>query len=275
MLIMMNTGLRRVSSIFRLNSRPMSTKSFTAASSLWRQVAERVAGLLEEHVVQCGLDQLHRFEHEPLLVEHTHEPRQAGGEVSHAEPYVPVLNAGLEHEVLVPQLVEQRRFVLLVALDAYRDAVVGYFLLQLVGGPLIHDLTLVHDREPVAEGVCFVEVVRGDEDGGAFRAELVDLRPEVRPVLRVEAGCRLVQAEYLRAVHEADGDVQAPALAARVGVCDAVGEPREVEQIDQFRGARLGVGLAHPVQAALQDQVLAAGSRPVSYTHLTLPTIYS
>ena len=48
--------------------------------------------------------------------------------------------------------------------------------------------------------------------------------PEVGPVLRVEPGGGLVEEQHLRRVHDAEGDVEATPLPARVGVDPAVGE---------------------------------------------------
>src|SRR5450756_1073290 len=87
MLMIMKMGLRRVSSIFLLKSRPMSTSSFMAASSLGCQVAQRITGLLQEHVVERGLGELHRLQADPLAVQHPEEQREVARELSYCLLY--------------------------------------------------------------------------------------------------------------------------------------------------------------------------------------------
>ena len=61
-----------------------------------------------------------------------------------------------------------------------------------------------------------------------------DVIPQVRPVLRVEAGRRLVEEQHLGLVDDPERDVEPPALAAGVGLDATVGEAREVEQLEQL-----------------------------------------
>src|SRR5450756_2975691 len=139
MLMIMKMGLRRVSSIFLLKSRPMSTSSFMAASSLGCQVAQRITGLLQEHVVERGLGELHRLQADPLAVQHPEEQREVARELSYAELYMTLLGAHLEHEVFMLEPVQQRRLVFLVALDANGDAFVGHFLLERLRSAFVDD----------------------------------------------------------------------------------------------------------------------------------------
>src|SRR5450759_2632237 len=109
MLMMMNIGLRSVSSIFLLNSSPVSVRSFMAASTLGRQVSERVPGLLEEHVVEGGLGQLDRLELDSALVQQPHQLRESVREILHAEPQTLVDLADLQHEVAAAERVGEHR----------------------------------------------------------------------------------------------------------------------------------------------------------------------
>ncbi|CCH16009.1 Protein of unknown function [Micromonospora lupini str. Lupac 08] len=137
--------------------------------------------------------------------------------------------------------------------------VAGDLPLELRWGALGDDLAVVHDRDPVAERVGLVEVVRGDEDGHAVAAQSPDLVPHVGAALRVEAGGRLVQEDDLRLVDDAERDLDAPTLAAGVGLALAVGVLGELEGLQRADGALLRVGLADAVHPGVQDQFLAGG----------------
>ena len=141
------------------------------------------------------------------------------------------------------------------------DRVARHPLLELARGAADDDLAVIHDHDPVAQRVGLFEVVRGEEDGRAALAKPADVLPEVRPVLRVEAGRGLVEEEHLRVVHDAEGNVEAPDLAAGVGLHLAVGELAQVEHVHELLAAGEHVGLGAAVEPALQQQVLPAGRR--------------
>ena len=106
----------------------------------------------------------------------------------------------------------------------------GDLLLERPRGALGDHRAVVDDHDPVTQHVGLIEVVRGQEDRGAPLPEAADVLPEIRPVLRVQPGARLVQEQHLGLVHDAERDVEAAALAARVGGHPAVGEPGQVQQ---------------------------------------------
>ena len=60
-------------------------------------------------------------------------------------------------------------------------------------GPAGDDATAVEDREPVAELLGLVHVVRGEHDGGAAGAQLAHELPGVGPGPRVHPRGRLVE----------------------------------------------------------------------------------
>src|SRR5690606_13208145 len=75
-------------------------------------------------------------------------------------------------------------------------------------------LAMFDDRQPVAEPLCLVHEVRGEQDGPAARTEIHAQIPDVPPRLRVESGGRLIQEEDVRAAGERAGEGEALALAA-------------------------------------------------------------
>ena len=65
--------------------------------------------------------------------------------------------------------------------------------LELVRGAERDDPAVIDDRDPVAELVGLVQVVRGEEDRSAALPQQPELLPQVGPVLRIEPGGRLVE----------------------------------------------------------------------------------
>src|SRR6185503_643693 len=76
--------------------------------------------------------------------------------------------------------------------DLEGDDVAGDAALELGGGAGGDDLAVVDDEDAVAERVRLVEVVGGEEDGGAVAiAQAADVAPQVGAAVRIEAGRRL------------------------------------------------------------------------------------
>jgi hypothetical protein len=74
------------------------------------------------------------------------------------------------------------------------------------------DATADEDRDPVGETLRLVEVVGGEHDRFAKRAEVLDRRPAAAARLGVEAGRRLVEENQVRVAREGECQVQAAAL---------------------------------------------------------------
>ena len=98
--------------------------------------------------------------------------------------------------------------------------------LQLVGGALGDDAAGVDDHDLVGELVGLVEVLRGQQHGGAAGDERADRRPHLVAVAGVEAGGRLVEEEHRRGEDQGDGQVEPAPHAARVVLDRLVGRRR-------------------------------------------------
>jgi len=159
----------------------------------------------------------------------------------------------------VRKLVEQHLARSHARLGLDHDGLAGELLLELTRRAFGDDPAPVDDREPVRQHIGLLEVVRSQEDRGAGSAQPPQLVPQVRAVLRVEPGRWLVQEQNLGPVHDPERDLEPAALPARVRERLAVDERPELEQLGQGACG----GLAHPVQLALEQQVLAPGGRPV------------
>jgi hypothetical protein len=86
--------------------------------------------------------------------------------------------------------------------------------LELVRRSLGDHLALVNDRDAVRELIGFVQVLGGEQDGGAVRRQCAHRIPRHHPAARVQAGRRLVQEQDLRPADQAGGQVKAPPHAA-------------------------------------------------------------
>ncbi len=92
--------------------------------------------------------------------------------------------------------------------------------------------------------------------------------PEIRPVLRVQPGARLVQEQHFGLVHDPERHVESPTLATRVGLHAAIGELVQVEDLHQHLRPRDNRGTIAAVEAALEYQVLATGGQLVGAAEL-------
>jgi hypothetical protein len=132
--------------------------------------------------------------------------------------------------------------------------------LQLVGAAFGHDPAAIDDRQPRGELIRLLEVVRGEEDRhGLVVGESFDLPPHARARLGVEAGRRLVEEQHLRAVHEAERDVEPPLHPARIRLrrpVRGVGEPEPLQELAHPVAPR---SAREPVDHGLHLQVLPPG----------------
>jgi hypothetical protein len=85
---------------------------------------------------------------------------------------------------------------------------------ELGGRALRDDLPVIYDRDPIAEPLGLLHVVRRQENRAPGRAESLELLPELEPALRIEAGRRLVEKEDFRVAGERAGDGQTLPLTA-------------------------------------------------------------
>src|SRR5256714_1638808 len=250
---MSQTGLRRTSIIWRWKISQVSRRNFIGDTSF---LAQRAAGLGQEHVVEARPVQLDRGQPDAGTVEGAQDVRDGGGSRVDVEPQPVLGRLQLPHVRLVAEQLGRARCR---TVDAHGHHVAGHLALEVVGRALGDDLAVIHDGDPVAQRVGLFEVVRGDEDRHALAAQPPYLVPPVRAALRVEAGGRLVEEDDLRLVDDAERHVDPAALAARVGLALAVGELGELEASDRARGEFPGPGLGDPVEPGLQDQLLACG----------------
>src|SRR5581483_6878487 len=144
----------------------------------------------------------------------------------------------------------------------------GDALLEILRSIQRDQLAMVHDGDAVAQAVGFVHVMRRDEHGQV--ALVLDLRehlPHRHTRYGIETGCRLVEKENLRVVHQSACDLQSPAHAAGESLSLRPAPLAEVHCLEQFVNIALAVFGRNPVQLGvnaeifLQCQVEIAGHR--------------
>ncbi len=156
------------------------------------------------------------------------------------------------------------------AVDRQRHHVARHLALELVRGAGGDGHAVVDDEHPVAQRVRLVQVVRGEEDGGAeVGAQPPDVLPQVRPALRVKPGGRLVQEDQRRLVDQAERDLKPPPLPAGQRLHQPLVEPAEVELADQRAARRrrvrlAGSGTARPGRAVPRRPGTRGRCRPSS-----------
>ena len=253
------TGLRSSSWIWRWKISQVSRSEFHESSPVAQDSRSERPVLVRKtssRLGRCSSIELQR--RCPARVERAQDLRDGGGALVDVEPQPPsstvssLLHVRLRRRAARPPAASApSRPTVTTSPEISR--------LSSVGRALGDDLAVVDDRDPVAERVGLVEVVRGEEDGHALVAQPADLVPHVRAALRVEAGGRLVEEDDLRLVDDAERDVDPAALAAGVGLALAVGVLGELEGVQRLGGAPLRLGLADAVHPGLQHQLLAGG----------------
>ena len=135
--------------------------------------------------------------------------------------------------------------------------------LQLRRRALGHDPAVVDDADAVGQHVGLLEVLRREEHRHAVGRQPAHLVPQRGAALHVKAGRRLIEEQQPRAVHEREGEVEPALHPARVAAHLAVGGVGQPDPLEQLAAALFALGLAQPVQRALQAHVLAAGQERI------------
>ena len=115
---------------------------------------------------------------------------------------------------------------------------------------------MVDDRDPLAQLVGLLHVVRREDDRLTTAVELADDVPEREAALRVEARGRLVEEQHVGVVHDRPRDHQPLRHAARKLVDGGARPIREPKLLEQLTGSVVRLTRAHPEVAAVEVEVL-------------------
>ena len=237
-----------------------STGACSAFSSL--SLLEVVAGLRDEDVVERRLDQLQRLDRDPGLVEGADHAGRCRRLRSRARPGPccrPWAAAACRAGRGSPP---PRRPSPSASCSSTWGLPISAFSDSGVPSATIWPLSMIPTL--VGELVGLLQVLGGEEDGGAVVVQRPHLLPDRLAADRVEAGGRLVEEEDPRFVDERGGEVEPALHAARVGRRRggrrrAAGRPARAGR--RRAGGPRAVG--SPVQRRLQADQLAAGHQRV------------
>ncbi len=142
------------------------------------------------------------------------------------------------------------------------DPVRGVAGLEPVDAAVVEDRAAVDEHDAPAQPFHVVEVVRGEDHGGALVPVLVrDERPDAFLGDHVEADGGFVEEEDARLGEHGGGQVAAHALAEGQLPHGGVEERAEAEQVRQAPGVRQGPFAPQPVETA--DEVEGVAQRQV------------
>src|SRR5690606_30107202 len=253
------TGCRTSSSVWRWKISHVSRSSFISA------LPQGTPRLREEDVVEARPVQLDRVDRDAGMIECLRDVRNRTRARLYEKANAFIVRLELAHRrlrlkdfrrgsKLISRLLELRR-----GAERDRDDLARDLALERLRRALGNDLAVVDDRDPVAQRVRLVEIVRRDEYRHPFAAKPADLVPHPRAALRIQPGRRLVEEQRLRRMNDAERYVDAPALTARVRLALAVRVIRQIERGERRGRARVRVRLRMPVHARLKHELLARG----------------
>ena len=153
--------------------------------------------------------------------------------------------------------------------EADIDAAAGNLLLELLRAALGDHPSAVEDRHPVGEPVGLVEVLRGQEHGGAVVDQTPHDLPHRATAARIEAGRRLIEEDDLRRADQGHRQIETATHPTRVRHDDPVGGIGQLEPLEQLVGAFARGDAGEVVQVGHQRQVLSAGQQLIDRRELT------
>ncbi len=131
--------------------------------------------------------------------------------------------------------------------------------LELLRGVDRHQLPGPYDRDPVAEPVCLLHVMRSEKDGGPGPVQRPQQGEDHLGALHVEPACRFVEEEKPGLVEEGHRKDEPLFHSLRVGLDFPVFAAEESEHPEKFGRTPGGMVARKPVEFAHQHQVLPCG----------------
>ena len=128
------------------------------------------------------------------------------------------------------------------------------------GRPLCHDAAVIEEGDPVSQPIRLLEVLGRQQDRRPRSGQVAHRVPQTQAAARIEAGRRLVKEQDGRLDHEAGGQVQATAHAARPCFDQSPGGIGKIEPIQQLVSPVAGRFAARVETAA---PIISRFSRPV------------
>src|SRR4051794_13492281 len=226
-----------------------------------RGALEMAAGLLHEDVVEGRFDELERRDHQPRLVERSHDRSDLGRSAGDGDREVAAIRGR-------PVIAEPRHHLVgklqVGPLDERQVEMRAPDLgLQHRGRALGDDPPAADDPDAVGQLIGLLEVLRREEDRRPLVAQPPDLLPERDPARGVEACCRLVEEQHLGRMDQRHREIEPPAHPAGVRADPALRRLAEPDAIDQVRRPVAHVARRDAVQRRLELHQLTAGHQHV------------
>jgi hypothetical protein len=128
--------------------------------------------------------------------------------------------------------------------------------LEFIGSAFGDRLAMVNHDDAVGKLVCFFEVLRGEQHGGAALHAVANDLPQFAAATWVEPGSGLVEEEHRRVGNKCAGQVDAPAHTAGERLQGSVSGFGKSKALDQCVGSTACLAALHAIQAADHFQVL-------------------
>ena len=144
----------------------------------------------------------------------------------------------------------------------------GFFLRsrdQLAGRLVGDHPAVMDDRDPVAQLLGFLEVMRGQDDRDALAVQLADVVPQLPAELDIDPRGRLVEHQDRRRMDHRLGDQQPPLHAARQRARIGIGLVGQMHRGEQLVALPLGGGMPYsPAWISSVSRGVKKGSKMIS-----------
>ena len=135
----------------------------------------------------------------------------------------------------------------------------AHAVFELAGSAVGDDPAVVQDHDPLGKHICLLQVLGGQEDGGAGGGERIDLIPQRLPAPGVETCGGLIEEDQLGAGDETGGDVQLPPHTSGVGGHPLSGGCSQLKAFQEVIGPVLGIPAGKPEELTHHQHVLHTG----------------
>ena len=143
----------------------------------------------------------------------------------------------------------QRRHI---AIKCEHDDLLARHFDQLARGLVGDHLAAVDDGDALAQLLGFLEVMRGQNHRHARGVHFLDQLPQLAAQFDVDAGCRLIEHQHWRLMHQRLGDQQPPPHAARERARISARLVLQMHRAQQIHRAAQGLGHAPQAGSVFQ-----------------------
>ena len=118
-----------------------------------------------------------------------------------------------------------------------------------------HGLSVIENDDVVGQSVCFFQILRRQNDGGAVANQPTQYLPKIASTARIEPGRWLIKEEHLGGRNKACGQVEPTAHTTGERFHELVTCLNQVKRFDQLIGASPSLSLGESVQPPDQFEI--------------------